>query len=38
LRSANGRGPLPAADPEDMELAGAGLNDYAEMLGSEESE
>ena len=38
LRTANSRGPLPVADPEDLELADAGLNDYAEMLSSEESE
>jgi len=38
LRPANSLGPLPAADPEDVELADAGLNDYAEMLSSEEFE
>jgi hypothetical protein len=38
LRPANSRGPLPVADLEDVELADTGLNDYAEMLSSEESE
>jgi hypothetical protein len=38
LRPADSRGPLPVADLEDVELADAGLNDYAEMLSSEESE
>lgn len=38
VRPPGNRAPLPEADPEDVELADAGLNDYADMLSSEESE
>ena len=38
LLPASPTGPLPQADPEDVELANAGLEGYAETLAAEESE
>lgn len=38
LSPATAVGPLPEPDPEDVELANAGMEDYAELLAGEESE
>jgi hypothetical protein len=38
LRPTSNRNPVPEADPEDVELADAGLNEYASTLTAEESE
>ena len=38
IRPAPARVPVPAADPEDVELANTGLDKYAELLAAEDSE